>query len=80
MSPSSVGEGMMLTLFQVVEQQSRALQALVGKVDSITQKTLELTDRIRDLKYPSRHPDAHAQRNVRWSVRRRDATSARAKP
>lgn len=54
----------MLTLFQVVEQQSRALQALVGKVDAITQKTLELTDRIRDLKYPSRHPDAHVQRNV----------------
>lgn len=47
---SSLSEGMIVTLFQVVEQQSRALQALMGKVDSITQKTLELTDRIREIK------------------------------
>jgi hypothetical protein len=70
----------MLTLFQVVEQQSRALQALVGKVDSITQKTLELTGRIRDLKYPCGHADTPAQRNDLWSDPSRDAVGARAKP
>lgn len=70
----------MLTLFQVVEQQSRALQALVGKVDSITQKTLELTDRIRDLKYPCGHPGVPAPRNDLWSDQMRDAVGARAKP
>lgn len=71
---------MVLTLFQVVEQQSRALQALVGKVDSITQKTLELTDRIRDLKYICVHPDVPALRNDPWSGQRRDTVAARAKP
>lgn len=43
-------DGMIMTLFQVVEQQSRALQALMEKVDTITQRTLDLTDKIRDLK------------------------------
>jgi hypothetical protein len=70
---------MMLTLFQVVEQQSRALQALVGKVDAITQKTLELTDRIRELKYASPHPDAPATRNAPANGRKRDAGRGRAK-
>jgi len=39
-----------MTLFQIVEQQSRALQGLMSKVDSITQKTVELTEKIKDLK------------------------------
>lgn len=43
-------DGMIMTLFQVVEQQSRALQALMEKVDTITQRTIELTDKIRDIK------------------------------
>lgn len=43
-------DGMIMTLFQVVEQQSRALQALMEKVDTITQRTIDLTDKIRDLK------------------------------
>ena len=46
-------DGMIMTLFQVVEQQSRALQSLMEKVDTITQRTIELTDKIRDIKY---HP------------------------
>jgi hypothetical protein len=44
------GDSMIMTLFQVVEQQSRALQALMEKVDTITQRTIDLTDKIRDLK------------------------------
>lgn len=50
-SPSNgFSDGMIMTLFQVVEQQSRALQSLMEKVDTITQRTLDLTDKIRDLK------------------------------
>ncbi len=49
------GDGMIMTLFQVVEQQSRALQSLMEKVDTITQRTIELTDKIRDLKYLTHH-------------------------
>lgn len=47
---SGYSEGMIMTLFQIVEQQSRALQALMGKVETITHRTLELTDKIRDLR------------------------------
>jgi hypothetical protein len=41
---------MIMTLFQVVQQQSRALQSLMGKVDTITQRTIDLTEKIKDIK------------------------------
>lgn len=50
-SPSNgFSDGIIMTLFQVVEQQSRALQELMEKVDTITHRTLELTEKIKDLK------------------------------
>lgn len=44
---SGFSEGMIVTLFQIVEQQSQALQALMGKVEMITQRTVELTEKIK---------------------------------
>lgn len=41
---------MIVTLFQIVEQQSQALQSLMSKVEVITQKTVELTEKIKELK------------------------------
>lgn len=41
---------MIITLFQIVEQQSQSLQALMSKVEVITQRTVELTEKIKDLK------------------------------
>jgi hypothetical protein len=32
-----------MTLFQIIEQQSQALQGLMGKVERVTLKTVELT-------------------------------------
>ena len=44
---SGFSEGMIVTLFQIVEQQSQALKALMGKVDLITKKTVDLTEKIK---------------------------------
>jgi hypothetical protein len=44
---SGFSEGIIVTLFQIVEQQSQALQALMGKVEMITQRTVELTEKIK---------------------------------
>ncbi len=38
---------MIVTLFQIVEQQSQALQSLMSKVETITQRTVELTEKIK---------------------------------
>lgn len=40
-----------MTLFQVVEQQSHALQSLMEKVNSITHQTMELTEKLKELRY-----------------------------
>jgi hypothetical protein len=77
---SSLGEGIMLTLFQVVEQQSMALQALMTKVDSITQKSLELADRIRELKCPFVYSERPDRRSDLTTDRTRGAALLRAKP
>ena len=36
-----------MSLFQVVQQQSQALQKLMKKVEIITEKTVELTEKIK---------------------------------
>ena len=41
---------MVVTLFQIVEQQSQALQSLMRKVELITDRTLELTEKVKELK------------------------------
>ena len=76
---ASASEGLIVSLFQIVEQQSRALQAMVGKVESITQKTLDLTERIRDLKYSLAHSGRTGTRNGRRLARRRGGAAARVK-
>ena len=43
-SPSNgFNDNMVLTLFQVVEQQTQALQSLMTKVEQITQRTMDLS-------------------------------------
>lgn len=44
-SPGNNGfsDTMIMTLFQIVEQQSQALQSLMRKVELITESTVELT-------------------------------------
>ena len=44
-SPGNGGfsDTMIVTLFQIVEQQSQALQSLMRKVEVITERTVELT-------------------------------------
>jgi hypothetical protein len=48
-SPGSNGysDTMVITLFQIVEQQSQALQSLMRKVELITDRTLELTEKVK---------------------------------
>jgi hypothetical protein len=48
-SPGSNGfsDTMIVTLFQIVEQQSQALQSLMRKVEVITERTVELTEKIK---------------------------------
>lgn len=78
-SSPSASEGIIVSLFHIVEQQSRALQAMVAKVESITQKTLELTERIKDLKYPLAYLGRASTRSGRRPARRRGAAAARVK-
>lgn len=77
---SGYSEGMVMTLFQIVEQQSRALQALMGKVETITHRTLELTDKIRDLRYVGVHAGRSSARRGRPTTTRPGGTAGRVKP
>lgn len=78
-SNGSASEGIIVSLFQIVEQQSRALQAMVGKVESITQKTLELTEKIKDLKYSLPHSGRTSINSGKPRVRRRGKATERVK-
>jgi hypothetical protein len=78
-SGAGYNDGMMVTLFQIVEQQSRALQSLVAKVDSITQKTLDLTEKIRDIKYLTINSEKQNTMRENPSARRRGKAGSRVK-
>lgn len=45
--PPGNSEALVMALFQIVEQQSRALQGLIAKVERISSRTLELSERVQ---------------------------------
>lgn len=65
---------MIFTLFQVVEQQSQALQALISKVDAISQITCDLSQKVQNIRWDFINIEKRKFKKNRWiSVKRKKA-------